>query len=142
MRTVTDVAALAWNIPIFDSSLPKSFGGPWLSVGGTSASAPLIAGVYALAGNAATIAPGYTYHHASHLFDVTTGNNALFASPAQTCGNDYLCAAKPGYDAPTGLGTPTAPAPSDQPAVGWPSVGQRELQSGVPAITLAASASS
>jgi hypothetical protein len=81
MRTVTDVAALAWNIPIFDSSLPKSFGGPWLSVGGTSASAPLIAGVYALAGNAATIAPGYTYHHASHLFDVTTGNNALFRQP-------------------------------------------------------------
>jgi hypothetical protein len=23
-----------------------------------------------------------------------------------TCGYDYLCVAKPGYDAPTGLGTP------------------------------------
>jgi hypothetical protein len=22
------------------------------------------------------------------------------------CGNTYLCVAKPGYDAPTGLGTP------------------------------------
>jgi hypothetical protein len=45
-------------------------------------------------------------HVRAHLFDITTGNNALFGTPAQTCGDDYLCMAKKGYDAPTGLGTP------------------------------------
>jgi len=38
-------------------------------------------------------------------FDITTGTNDLFASGA-ACGRDYLCVAKNGYDAPTGLGTP------------------------------------
>src|SRR6266702_2458283 len=105
-RTVADVAALAWNIPIYDTSL-RSFGGPWLRVGGTSASAPLIAGIYGLAGNATHITPRYPYQHSAHLFDITTGNNVLFGTPAAACGSDYLCAAKKGYDAPTGLGTPS-----------------------------------
>jgi hypothetical protein len=104
-RTTADVAALASNIPIYDTSL-RPYGGPWVTVGGTSASSPLIAGVYALAGNAATVKPGYPYHHQGHLFDITTGTNASSGTPAQACGNDYLCTAKPGYDAPTGLGTP------------------------------------
>jgi subtilase family serine protease len=104
-RTIADVAALAWNIPIYDSSLPRGAGGPWLTLGGTSASSPLIAGVYGLAGNAATVPPGYQYAHASALFDVSTGNNGLFGGP-KACGGDYLCVAKKGYDAPTGLGTP------------------------------------
>lgn len=65
----------------------------------------LIAGVYALAGNAATIHPGYAYAHRRALFDITTGTSDLFASGA-ACGRDYLCVAKKGYDAPTGLGTP------------------------------------
>jgi subtilase family serine protease len=65
-RAVADVAALAWNIALHDSSLPKSLGGPWLTVGGTSAASPLIAGVYALAGNAATIKPGTEYAHLGH----------------------------------------------------------------------------
>ena len=104
-RTTADVAALAWNIAIYDSSLTPGTG-PWLKLGGTSAAAPLIAGVYALAGNAATIKPGYPYQHPHALYDITTGNNALTAPPAAACGRDYLCVAKPGYDAPTGLGTP------------------------------------
>jgi hypothetical protein len=105
-RTVADVAALAWNIPLYDSSIPQPYGGPWLTVGGTSAAAPLIAAIYALAGNATTITPGYPYRHPTHLYDTTTGNNALTGTPAAICGADYLCVAKPGYDAPTGLGTP------------------------------------
>jgi subtilase family serine protease len=96
-RTVADVSAVAWNIPVYDSSQ-----GGWLSVGGTSAAAPLIAGVYALAGNATTIAPGYEYSHSRSLFDIVTGNNIAQSS----CGRDYLCRAKKGYDAPSGLGTP------------------------------------
>jgi subtilase family serine protease len=102
MRTVADVSALAWNIPVYDQSQ-----GGWLTVGGTSAAAPLIAGVYGLAGNAATIKPGYEYSHAASLFDITAGNNDLFNDThGATCGYDYLCVAKKGYDAPTGLGTP------------------------------------
>ena len=100
-RTVVDVAAVAWNVPVYN----KDFGG-WVTVGGTSVAAPLVAGIYGLAGNAATIKPGYEYARARDLFDVTRGNNALLGTVAQVCGNDYLCTAKPGYDAPTGLGTP------------------------------------
>jgi hypothetical protein len=101
-RTIADVSALAWNIPIYDSSIR---GGPWLTIGGTSASAPLIAGVYALAGNATTVPPGYEYAHRHALFDITAGTNDLLGSGA-ACGYDYLCEAKKDYDAPTGLGTP------------------------------------
>jgi Subtilase family len=96
-RIVADVSALAWNIAVYD----KAQGG-WLTVGGTSASAPLIAGVYALAGNASKITPGYAYRHARSLFDITKGSNVF----GDVCGDDYLCTARKGYDAPTGLGTP------------------------------------
>jgi subtilase family protein len=100
-RSVADVAAVAANVPIYEQRQ-----GGWLTVAGTSVAAPLIAGVYGLAGNAARLAPGDVYRHPGRLFDVTTGNNALFEPPKAACGDDYLCTAKRGYDAPTGLGTP------------------------------------
>ena len=101
-RTVADMAAVAWDLAVYDSAQ-----GGWLTVGGTSAAAPLIAGVYGLAGNAGTIKPGYEYAHARSLFDVTTGSNDwLEGARGASCGHDYLCVAKKGYDAPTGLGTP------------------------------------
>jgi hypothetical protein len=104
MRTVTDVSAVAWDVAIYT----KSYGG-WLTIGGTSAAAPLIAGVYGLAGNAATIKPGYEYRHAGSLFDITKGTNVISIHGviiSEVCGGDYLCVAKKGYDGPTGLGTP------------------------------------
>jgi subtilase family serine protease len=107
-RTIADVAALAWNIPVYDSSLGTQ--GPWLSIGGTSASSPLIAAVYALAGNAATATPGYPYAHPGALYDITTGNNDWSTGTGSACGYDYLCVAKKSYDAPTGLGTPNGTA--------------------------------
>jgi subtilase family serine protease len=104
-RTVGDVSAVAANIPVYEAD----YGG-WVTAEGTSAAAPLIAGVYALAGNATKITPGYPYTHAAHLNDVTTGDNdpldAIENSAGAICGHDYICTAKPGYDAPTGLGTP------------------------------------
>jgi hypothetical protein len=101
-RTVADVSALALNIAIYN----KDWGG-WFLVGGTSASSPIIAGIYGLAGNATKVRPGYEYAHAEALFDVTAGNNDWFAGDnGGVCGHDYLCVAKKGYDAPTGLGTP------------------------------------
>jgi hypothetical protein len=100
-RTVADVSALALNVPIYN----KVWGG-WVTVAGTSVAAPLIAGVYGLAGNGASVPPGYLYSHASSLYDVTVGSNSLFVSAKHACGDDYLCVARKGYDAPTGLGTP------------------------------------
>ncbi|MCL2542770.1 MAG: S53 family peptidase [Nocardioidaceae bacterium] len=71
----------------------------WVQVGGTSASSPIIASVYALAGNTGSIDNSYPYSHTSSLWDVTSGSNG-------SCGGSNLCTAGPGWDGPTGLGTP------------------------------------
>jgi hypothetical protein len=101
-RTVADMSSVAIDIAVYE----PTYGG-WVTVGGTSAASPLIAGIYALAGNAGTVKPGYEYAHPRAFFDVTTGNNDWAdETGGAACGDDYLCVAKPGYDAPTGLGTP------------------------------------
>jgi subtilase family serine protease len=103
-RTIADVAAVAWNVPIYN----KAWGG-WITVGGTSVAAPLIAGIYGLAGNGAKVTTKNLYQHPRSFNHIGIGNNAWnFApmSPKLRCGNDYLCVATPGYNAPTGLGTP------------------------------------
>ncbi|MGW1842855.1 carboxypeptidase regulatory-like domain-containing protein [Streptomyces sp. NPDC001966] len=96
-RAVADVSAVA------DPNTGVAvYHGGWQVFGGTSASAPIIASAYALAGTPATgSAPNsYPYAQPSALNDVTSGRNGS-CSPA-----GYLCAAGPGYDGPTGLGTP------------------------------------
>jgi len=98
-RTVADVSAVAdpnTGVAVYDSYRYQGRAG-WMVFGGTSVSAPIVAGVYALAGNAA--APSYPYGHATALHDVTAGSNG-------TCSVAYLCTAGPGFDGPTGLGTP------------------------------------
>jgi subtilase family serine protease len=101
-RTISDVAAVAWNVPIYN----KVYGG-WITVGGTSVAAPLIAGIYGLAGNGDRVTTSHLYRHTRSLFHIGSGNNAWpFETPKIRCGNDYLCVATPGYNAPTGLGTP------------------------------------
>jgi subtilase family serine protease len=95
-RTTADVSAAADNIALY-----SSFYGGWLTASGTSASAPFISGLYGRAGGKS----GSVYKHADALFDITTGANDASGTGAK-CGNDYLCTAKPGYDAPTGVGTP------------------------------------
>jgi subtilase family serine protease len=102
MRTITDVSADAdpqTGVAVYDTT-PNPFGPPgWLVIGGTSASAPFIAGVIGQAGNSATFTPADAYAHAGSFFDVAKGSNGY-------CSNTYLCTAKRGYDGPTGLGTP------------------------------------
>jgi len=92
------------NIAIFLSDA-----GGWITVNGTSASAPVLAGVFGLARAGGTAParpePADLYRHADALFDVTVGTNDAAGNGAK-CGNDYLCVAAKGYDAPTGLGTP------------------------------------
>ena len=101
-RAVADVSAVAdpnTGVAVYDSVPFQGFSG-WLVFGGTSASSPIIASVYGLAGNAATIdANDFPYQHAGSLFDVTTGSNG-------TCSPSQLCTARAGWDGPTGLGTP------------------------------------
>jgi subtilase family serine protease len=103
-RTVADVSAVAdpnTGVAVYDSFAYLGSSG-WLVFGGTSVSSPIVASVYALAGNAATVTYGsYPYSHASSLFDITSGSNG-------SCGGTYLCTAVPGYDGPTGNGTPNS----------------------------------
>jgi subtilase family serine protease len=104
MRTVADVSAVAdpaTGVAVYDTT-PFEPGMTWYVVGGTSVSAPLISATVALSGR--TIDPSYPYAHKGQLNDVTGGSNAI---ASQNCGGDYLCTAKKGYDAPTGLGTPS-----------------------------------
>ncbi len=96
-RTVADVAAVA--DPKTGVSVYDTYGvGGWLKFGGTSVAAPIIGGVYALNGVAATFGSN-PYAHRTALFDVIGGSNG-------SCGGSYLCTAVAGYDGPTGLGTP------------------------------------
>jgi subtilase family serine protease len=100
-RAVADVSAVAdpnTGVAVYDST-PNAGASGWLQFGGTSVSAPIIASVYALAGNAATVNFGsYPYSHTTSLNAVTSGSNG-------SCGN-RLCRAGTGWDGPTGLGTP------------------------------------
>jgi subtilase family serine protease len=99
-RTVADVSAVAdpsTGVAVYDSYGYQGRRG-WLVIGGTSASAPLVAATYALANGGASAS--YTYAHASSLFDVTSGSNG-------SCGGSYVCTAGSGYDGPTGLGAPS-----------------------------------
>ncbi len=104
-RTVADVSADAdpnTGASIYDTvPYGTSSATGWFQVGGTSLAAPLIAGVYALAGNpsVSTAMNALPYGNASLLHDVTSGSNG-------TCNGSYLCTAKVGFDGPTGLGTP------------------------------------
>lgn len=100
MRSESDIAAVAdpqTGVSVYDSY--QSAG--WQVVGGTSASSPIIASVYALAGNAATINPPQKIWSDAGFstFDITSGSNG-------TCSISYICNAGPGYDGPTGWGTP------------------------------------
>jgi Putative Ig domain len=99
-RTDNDVAAVAdpnTGVAVYDTY----DGGGWLEVGGTSASSPIIAATFALAGTpaAGTYPSSYIYQHTGSLFDVTSGADG-------SCSPAYLCTGEAGYDGPTGWGTP------------------------------------
>jgi subtilase family serine protease len=102
-RMVADVSAVA--DPDTPPAVYDSYdGGGWTTVGGTSASSPFIAGVIGLAGNPGRFPDAsYLYSHASALNDVVGGNNDYSGID---CGGDYQCNGVPGYDGPTGNGTP------------------------------------
>ncbi|HEY3611688.1 MAG TPA: carboxypeptidase regulatory-like domain-containing protein [Pseudonocardiaceae bacterium] len=96
-RTVADVAAVADP----NTGVAVYVQGGWQVFGGTSVASPIIASVYALGGDpvAGTAPVAYPYANPGAFNDVTSGSNG-------TCTPGYLCTAGPGYDGPTGLGTP------------------------------------
>ena len=98
-RTVADVSAVAdpnTGVAVYDSYAYRGSSG-WMQFGGTSASAPIVAAVYALSGGTTNYAQ--SLYGASGLFDVTSGSNG-------SCSGSYLCTGVVGFDGPTGNGTP------------------------------------
>jgi hypothetical protein len=95
-RAASDVSAVAdpnTGLAVFNQG-----SGGWIVVGGTSAAAPFVAGVFARYGIAGSNDGSYSYGHAGEFFDVTTGSDG-------TC-SSALCKAGAGWDGPTGIGTP------------------------------------
>ena len=124
-RTENDISADAdWTnsaISIYDSyAVEEGYGHGWESWGGTSASTPIIAGTYALT-NAYTRSLGadaiYQYvKEGGTLNDIVSGSNTSNGK----CPAGYLCEAGPGFDGPSGWGTPwgapvVVPPPSVTP---------------------------
>lgn len=111
-RTMADVSAVAdpaTGVAVYDS-YPS---GGWAKFGGTSASAPIVASVYAMAAPDVRSAAAQAYYRSSaaSVFDVTSGSNG-------SCGGSYLCTAVTGFDGPTGLGSPHG-VPADSWAYVW-----------------------
>ncbi|NXY93840.1 S8 family serine peptidase [Streptomyces sp. BR123] len=97
-RTSVDVSALAdptTGISIYTTTPTPDNQTGWLIAGGTSVASPLIAGIYAQAGN-----PGpndrpnsYPYANRRFFWDINVGTAGAFSAGL-------------GYDAPTGVGSP------------------------------------
>ena len=133
-RLAADVSAVGdpqSGFDIYDSyecgkgcEFPRVEGG-WATFGGTSLSTPLIAGLYGLAGGGHGLAyPGELLYgreaDESSRFDVTSGGNgfcdgvvpAACGEPNRElgvlvdCEGTTACDAAPGFDGPSGVGTP------------------------------------
>jgi hypothetical protein len=145
-RAVADVAADAdplTGVDVYDST-PEKPGGEapkWFQIGGTSVASPIIASIFALAGGAHGVAyPAATlYYHASSgeaasngLHDVVAGGNGecndiytegcsgSLTTPLDCGALARICNAAPGYDGPTGVGTPNGLAAFQPPPTGNP----------------------
>jgi subtilase family serine protease len=97
-RMEADVSAVASPGSPVSVYGPVGGGSGWFTTGGTSVAAPLIGGIYGANGGKVNYG-SQPYAHTKNLYDVTVGSNG-------SCGGTYFCTAGPGYDGPTGLGTP------------------------------------
>jgi subtilase family serine protease len=106
-RGDNDVAA---NADPHTGSAIYASGHGWLQVGGTSLAAPLIAGVFGLKGNASTATYPASLLYAKvgtpAFHDITTGSDDAGQDPIACNTSTTACQAAPGYDLPTGVGTP------------------------------------
>ena len=97
-RTEADVAAVADP----STGLDVYTDGSWQIIGGTSLSTPLVAGMYALGGGEGPTVGAYPFYRAPSVHDIVSGTNG-------SCAPAALCTAGPGFDGPTGLGSPLGP---------------------------------
>jgi hypothetical protein len=110
-RTVADVSAVAdpnTGVAVYGPTGSTGTGpSGWMVFGGTSASAPIVAAMYALGTAVGTYAyPAQkAYQSTGALYDVTSGSNGRCTRGKTTTGA-YLCSGSAGYDGPSGLGTP------------------------------------
>ena len=98
-RIDNDIAAdadPATGVAVYDTANGNN---GWNEVGGTSASSPMVAAMFALAGNAGANPAQDIYQHTGDFYDIASGLNGL-------CMPFYLCIADTGFDGPTGIGTP------------------------------------
>ena len=105
-RIVADVSAVAdpyTGVATYDTNDSDPTKRGWGVYGGTSAAAPIIAGVYAIAApTTGTTFNALPYANQGQLNDVTSGSTGSCPPPAAA----YFCTADTGYDGPTGLGSP------------------------------------
>ena len=105
-RPVADVAAVAEpGLLVHVQGAGSPCGPSWCEADGTSVAAPIIAGAIGLAGSVGSSEAKLLYQHAhsepSAFHDITTGTNGFACSQSKP-----ICAARRGYDGPTGFGTP------------------------------------
>jgi hypothetical protein len=134
-RAVADVSADAdpyTGVAVYDSTPVTEEGEEikgWNVLGGTSVASPIIASVFALAGGSHGVGyPAQTLYEnlaasPNSLHDVVTGSNGACLKPFEPnnglsgctpaeeaanskCSAKLICLAGPGYDGPTGVGTP------------------------------------
>ncbi len=79
----------------------------WASMVGTSAASPLVAAILTRVGLAERVASdmGFVYENLGAFHDVTSGSNDR---EGLCVPGDVMCTAGPGWDGPTGAGTPNA----------------------------------
>ena len=94
-RAMNDVSIVAdpyTGVAVYES-------GYWYQFGGTSAGAPLIAALYAMAGAATKTSPAsYPYAHRASFNDITENANGYCLTA--------LCTGGVGWDGPSGVGSP------------------------------------
>jgi hypothetical protein len=142
-RAVTDVSADGdpySGVAVYDSTETPSGEKGWAVIGGTSVASPIIASLFALAGGAQGVPyPAQLLYenleqNPASLHDVTVGSNGeclrkfhkstgasgcTSAEDTQnSCPGRLICLAAPGYDGPSGVGTPRALAAFRPPVPG------------------------
>jgi hypothetical protein len=114
-RSYADLSADAdpsTGLIVYDSG-----NGGWLLMGGTSLSAPLIAGYEAVTGVGGGD-PSWAYGDSALLNDPTSGSTGTCAASIS-----YICNARVGYDGPTGIGSISGAVAQGGPGIGGPSIG-------------------
>ncbi len=109
-RTGNDIAAVAWNAAEYDT-----YDNPgWFTVGGTSVSSPLVAGMFALAGNSTKLHGGKSLWLLRRKKDVKKDFHYIDSGDLAGCPTSlqgtYLCDGGTNqfglYSGPSGWGTP------------------------------------